>query len=652
MIARIAPRPVALALVLALASASAHDAVSIDDFATVRSEALDAARAYGASNVLLVFDVDNTLLAMNQDLGSDPWFRWQWNLLENDRSSPLCVASSFDELIATQRLLYSVAQMSPPQSDLPALMRQLQRYRFPTVVLTSRNVDSRDATLRELDANGYDFRVTALGGRSGVAGTYLPYALADLAASGLDDELRDRLGLGAPRPVSYSDGVFLVAGQHKGAMLRTLLHRFGARFRAILFVDDREKNIREVSAAFLPEEVELRTFRYGREDDDVARFEASDKSAVDRSWRRLDAALYAELPRRGAAPPARIVEQGVIACFEPGLRERGEDRPVCGEASALEWDPERHDLIVAIDKRLENLPRAGTSDNRSARTSIFRMSLRDVGRGGPIARYITADEAPELDRLQKIESLAHFSHDGTPMLLAATSFSDLRPGRDDNHKLVIWPRDTPANARLVTTDDAEATIRPALAAALGLEPGDYFKVEGLTVMGRRLLFGVREVGSYDAPQAVVKVIAAELSVDAEGAWTLKTPFALVYDGRKLEHAFSPMEGLSSLEYDADEDRVYFLTSTEALDAQVLGDLGGYLWSISGAALVGGDGRPERLCRFDHKPEGMAVVAPHRLFIVCDDDRVTTDVVGDLTVQFRTREQATYYIVEDRRRPAR
>ena len=55
------------------------------EFATVVEQVDDFVKKYGTRNVLLVVDLDNTLLAMNQDLGSDQWFTWQETLLEKDR---------------------------------------------------------------------------------------------------------------------------------------------------------------------------------------------------------------------------------------------------------------------------------------------------------------------------------------------------------------------------------------------------------------------------------------------------------------------------------------------------------------------------------------------------------------------------------------
>jgi hypothetical protein len=51
--------------------------VETTDLAEVTDNALELARQVGTDRVLVVFDLDNTLLAMEQGLGSDQWYDWQ-----------------------------------------------------------------------------------------------------------------------------------------------------------------------------------------------------------------------------------------------------------------------------------------------------------------------------------------------------------------------------------------------------------------------------------------------------------------------------------------------------------------------------------------------------------------------------------------------
>lgn len=249
-------------------------------FDEIQQEAFRLADVAGeAKDVLLVFDIDNTLLAMNQDLGSDQWFNWQQTLLEGDWRR----VGDFQELLRVQSLLYSVGSMRPTepgrQSDI---VQQLQKAGFTMLLLTSRGYDLRDATRRELLANGYDFRQTCLPPQEGFAGPFMPYDPANVEPSGITQEealswLADSRNPGQiaePRLISYNEGVCMVAGQNKGAMLRMLLHKSGNvdRYKHIVFVDDNAENTREVRAAFENQPVNVVTFRYTREDGNVQRF--------------------------------------------------------------------------------------------------------------------------------------------------------------------------------------------------------------------------------------------------------------------------------------------------------------------------------------------------------------------------------------------
>lgn len=248
------------------------------------------AEQYGPEHVLLVVDVDNTLLAMNQPLGSDQWFEWQDQLLKNQPDSSLLVAKSFDGLLQAQGLMYSVGRMHPPQRDLPTLVARLQDLGITTLVLTSRGDDFRAATERELQRNGYDLARSALAVRDLPAGTYLPYDPADPQAAGFSAAEFASFELDSPRPVAYAKGIFMTAGQHKGAMLLAILHHAVPDIRAIVFVDDHQRNVERVFAATTGHEIETTAFRYRREDPNVRAFQRGGKWETVRRWRCLSRA--------------------------------------------------------------------------------------------------------------------------------------------------------------------------------------------------------------------------------------------------------------------------------------------------------------------------------------------------------------------------
>jgi hypothetical protein len=299
---------------------------------------------YGIDRVLLVVDIDNTLLAMNQDLGSDQWLGWQLRLHSEDPTSEYLIADEFDEMLAAQALLYALCHMHPPEASTPEVIHRLQQAGFRMLVHTSRGYQMRDATRRELHANGFDFATNALATMNCCAGPILPYQPDDIISSGLSGEeaelfladhneradresasrpkavdYRDTPNSAAsntatltvkavvesqsatdhaikpPKLVSYSEGVYMTAGQHKGAMLRILLAKTQQRFDAIVFVDDHAHHVQAVQDAFQHQSLpELWTYRYTKEDVNVARFNPPDEKLVEkvtRQWKAIDMVL-------------------------------------------------------------------------------------------------------------------------------------------------------------------------------------------------------------------------------------------------------------------------------------------------------------------------------------------------------------------------
>lgn len=258
------------------------------DFVNVVNRVEALANTHGVTNVLLVVDIDNTLLAMNQDLGSDQWFNWQNSLLDSDPDSPDLVADDFPGLLEVQGTLFSLSGMHAPEPELPDLVKRIQDSGVTTVVLTSRGPDYRDAAERELTRNRYDFTRTTLTIKER-RGLFMPFDPERPNAHGLSPEIIEMI-VSRRRPVTYSNGIYMTAGQHKGYMLKTLLARADPRrsFDAVVFVDDHERHTQRVHMAFEDDDIAVVTFQYTREDGNVANFNSSSKSHVVHDWSRLD----------------------------------------------------------------------------------------------------------------------------------------------------------------------------------------------------------------------------------------------------------------------------------------------------------------------------------------------------------------------------
>ncbi len=251
----------------------------ITSFTEIEKQALSYAKKYGVDQTLVVLDIDNTVLTMPRQFGSDQWFSWQSkNCLGKTNNKSYCAASNFGELLNVQGQLFAISTMVPTEKITVKTIHNLQQRGFKVILLTSRGPEFRNSTELQLSENGLNFAKTAIGPGQGYGGTYLPYKLNNLNRYGLNQSDAKRLNLKKPRPVSYMNGVYMTAGQNKGVMLRNLLAKTNTDFKAIVFADDHKKHITRMNQAFEKlNYVEVMAFRYGAVDHLVKEFKTKPK---------------------------------------------------------------------------------------------------------------------------------------------------------------------------------------------------------------------------------------------------------------------------------------------------------------------------------------------------------------------------------------
>ncbi|WP_426357394.1 DUF2608 domain-containing protein [Pseudocolwellia sp. HL-MZ19] len=226
----------ALALVAFMATSGCSINITLSDlpimqkeitsFTTVVEDVNKLNAKYGSSNVLIVVDIDNTLLTSSVDLGGDIWYQWQRGKLDIKPSEDQQVACLFEDSIG---LLYELSPMNLTENNLPSVIEQWQSNQNTILALTSRAPIYRAATERELIRNGMNLEVSALSPAGQDAPVY-----------------RETL----ERELSYMKGVMMTSGMNKGEMLDYILDKTGREFDAIVFVDDSGKNIVNVYEQF------------------------------------------------------------------------------------------------------------------------------------------------------------------------------------------------------------------------------------------------------------------------------------------------------------------------------------------------------------------------------------------------------------------
>jgi len=245
---------------------------------------------HGADNVLIVLDIDNTVLTSSVDLGGDIWYQWQTGKLDVKPAVAQKVKCLFEDSIG---LLYELNPMVLTEKEVPSMIESWQYNGNTVFALTSRAPKYRAATERELLNKNINFEKSAL--------------------SSIGKE-PPTLRLVTERELSYMKGIMMTSGMNKGEMLQYLLDRTQRDFDAIVFVDDSKKNVDNVFAQYTnTDNVEMIIFHYTKiESERIGQYGAvlTDQQAelMGEKWKTLNDTLNEIFPARDLGDRCLSVE--------------------------------------------------------------------------------------------------------------------------------------------------------------------------------------------------------------------------------------------------------------------------------------------------------------------------------------------------------
>jgi hypothetical protein len=279
----------ALFCVLLIVQVSASENIDVNNIGGIVKKITALGTKYGVENVIVTFDIDCTLLTQADNFGSDIWYDWQSDLFKNKKDSPFLVSKEFGKMLFYQRMIQSFTKCYPTEENFPEVVKKLQKDGFTVIALTARGPEGRDLTEAQLNACEFNFNDNSLS--EGFPGEYLPYKLDDPKKYGITGEEVTNFNLQPPRAVSFFNGIMMVSGQNKGIMLKTLLHKTGKTFRAIVLVDDGKKNTDNMYSVYKASDVDVNTYRYSYDDALKRQFKQSNKNNVIKQWKEYKASI-------------------------------------------------------------------------------------------------------------------------------------------------------------------------------------------------------------------------------------------------------------------------------------------------------------------------------------------------------------------------
>ncbi len=199
------------------------------------------------AGTLLVFDIDNTLIEPEGNLGSDQWFYFLIRKFRgrDDMSAAEAEHRAMEEWNRVQPSL----QVRAVEADTARIIREAQDRGFTTLGLTARTPDIAPTTFAQLRKIGVRLDRRTVPARE--------------------------FALPGAHPILFRQGVLFVGeGNKKGRILMDFLKRTGARPKRVVFVDDKRQHVTDVDRAMSNAGWPCISFRYGAADAKVARFNA------------------------------------------------------------------------------------------------------------------------------------------------------------------------------------------------------------------------------------------------------------------------------------------------------------------------------------------------------------------------------------------
>ncbi|MBT6716797.1 MAG: DUF2608 domain-containing protein [Nitrospina sp.] len=185
------------------------------------------------NELLIVFDIDDTLLTAEQLLGSERWVHWY----KKNQAKLELLPCRFD--IAS--ILYEMGTMRPTESNLGHRFNAIQNNHV--MLLTARSNKQRSVTERELLRNKIYFSNS----------DRLP-SKNDWSAS-IQTKTRKA-------EIVYKSGLMMIAGTDKGKALTKFMNDNIQSYKKIIFIDDNLHNLENVYSAFKDTGIRLISFYF------------------------------------------------------------------------------------------------------------------------------------------------------------------------------------------------------------------------------------------------------------------------------------------------------------------------------------------------------------------------------------------------------
>jgi hypothetical protein len=197
------------------------------------------------SDTMVIFDIDNTLVHTNKELGSDPWAYWfVKEKLKEGMMPRQALAYMFDLF----RHIHSHVDIYPVEEKTVSIVQKLKDLEVPTICLTGRQSSMIDVTQEQMKKAGFVLNSP--------------------------ENLTKSLTLRMKHPVEMANGIICGGMNEKGDVLAKIFKTLNFKSpEVIVFVDDKLNCVESMSKQCSENNIAFTGLRYGYMDPIVANFD-------------------------------------------------------------------------------------------------------------------------------------------------------------------------------------------------------------------------------------------------------------------------------------------------------------------------------------------------------------------------------------------
>lgn len=197
-------------------------------------------------DTLVVFDIDNTLAAPQQELGSDEWFNF---MIQEKMAEGFDFTQAANIILPTYFHIQFHISLLPIEEQSSEILYDLIQRGIPTMALTARSIYVANRTHEQLNQINIAFS--------------MPHAQSQ------------ELALSMPKPCIYKHGILFSDQNDKGETLLCFLDNINYHPKKIIFVDDKFKNLRAVEDDLFRRQISFLGIRFTRCDEKIKNFDGA-----------------------------------------------------------------------------------------------------------------------------------------------------------------------------------------------------------------------------------------------------------------------------------------------------------------------------------------------------------------------------------------